>query len=50
MMNKKGVALVEYVFIIGLVVIAVIAVLALFGDTLLAFYQDIMDSINGVLP
>lgn len=46
---EKGVALVEYVFIMSLVVIIVIAVIALFGNELATYYQNIMDQINGLL-
>ncbi|WP_240843263.1 hypothetical protein [Acidaminobacter sp. JC074] len=47
--NDKGVALVEYVFLISLVIIGVIGALALFGDELLNFYQNIIDSITELL-
>ncbi|MBI9012771.1 MAG: hypothetical protein JEZ08_11120 [Clostridiales bacterium] len=46
---EKGVALVEYVFIIALVVMLVIGVLALFGTELRDFYQNIIDQIQGLL-
>jgi len=46
---EKGVALVEYVFIMALVVMLVIGVLAVFGTELANFYQNIMDTINGFL-
>ena len=45
----KGVALVEYVFMISLVVIVIITVIALFGTELAQYYQNIMDQINGLL-
>mgnify|MGYP003571704900 CR=1 FL=1 len=47
--ENQGVALVEYVFLISLVVIGVIGALALFGDELLNFYQNIIDAITGLL-
>ena len=46
---EKGVALVEYVFLMSLVVILVVAVIALFGTELAQLYQNIMDQINGLL-
>lgn len=47
--KNDGVALVEYVFVISLVIIAVIASIALFGDRLLIMYQNIIDTINEFL-
>lgn len=46
---EKGVALVEYVFIMALVVMLVIGVLTLFGTELRDFYQNIIDQIQGLL-
>jgi len=46
---EKGVALVEYVFIMALVVMLIIGVLALFGNELADFYQNIIDQIEGLL-
>lgn len=42
-MNEKGQAMVEYAFIIALVIIVVIVVIALFGTTLRDYYQNIVD-------
>ncbi len=47
--ENQGVALVEYVFLISLVVIGVIGALALFGDELVNFYQNIIDAITELL-
>jgi len=46
---EKGVALVEYVFVMSLVIIIVIAVITLFGNELASYYQNIIDQINGLL-
>lgn len=43
--SENGQALVEYVFIIALVVIVLIIVVALFGEQLLQMYQDIFDKV-----
>jgi Flp pilus assembly pilin Flp len=42
---NKGQAMVEYVFLLALVVIVVIISISLFGDTLLELYQDILTRI-----
>lgn len=39
---NKGQAMVEYVFLLALVVIVVIISISLFGETFLELYQDIL--------
>jgi Flp pilus assembly pilin Flp len=40
---NKGQALVEYAFILALVIIVVIVSITLFGQELVDFYQNILD-------
>lgn len=46
--EEEGQGMVEYALIIGLVVIAVIAVLALLGPQIQAIFQQIVDALTGV--
>lgn len=43
--NEKGQALSEYGVILGIVLVAVIAVLGLFGDALVGVFDNIIDSL-----
>lgn len=45
--NEKGQALSEYGVILGIVLIAVIAVLGTFGDTLVNVFNNIISSLPG---
>jgi len=40
---NKGQAMVEYVFMIALIVLVVIVLIVVFGQQLAALYQDIVD-------
>ena len=46
--REDGQGLVEYAFILMLVAIAVIAVLALFGDSLAQYYTDAYNELDAV--
>lgn len=48
--NKKGQGMVEYVLLVGLIAIAVIAVLILLGPALSARFQQVIDGLNGTAP
>lgn len=43
--NEKGQALSEYGVILGIVLVAVIAVLGLFGDAIVTVFNNIIDSL-----
>lgn len=45
MKDDSGQGMVEYAFILALVVIAAIVLIGLFGEALLAMYQNIVNSI-----
>jgi pilus assembly protein Flp/PilA len=43
--NKKGQGMVEYVLLVGLIAIVVIAVLVLLGPAIAAKFQDIINAL-----
>ncbi len=45
--NEKGQALSEYGVILGIVLVAVIAVLGLFGDAIVGVFNNIIGSLPG---
>tara|TARA_Y100001933_G_C18863519_1_gene506953 strand:- start:369 stop:548 length:180 start_codon:yes stop_codon:yes gene_type:complete len=44
--NKKGQGMVEYVLLIGLIAVAVIAIMITMGTTITAEFQDIINSLT----
>lgn len=46
--NEKGQGMVEYALIIGLVSIAVIAVLLLLGPEISRLFQEVVDQLRGI--
>lgn len=46
-MNERGQALSEYGVILGIVLVAVITVLALFGEAIVGVFNDIISSLPG---